>query len=114
MPEGPTVPGLQNRAQSSLHHRVARAFRRRKLLETGAYAAIDEMAAAERINASYVCRVLRLTLLAPDIVDAVLDGRQPRAMTLAGLMKPFAVGWGEQRHGWAFYLSAYPGRPSAT
>ena len=75
---------------------MARAFRWRRLLETGAYATIDEMAAAERINASYVCRVLRLTLLAPDIVEAILDGRQPAGMTLAMLMKPLAVGWRDQ------------------
>jgi len=63
---------------------------------TGAYTTIDEMAEAEKINASYVCRILRLTLLAPDIVDAILDGRQPAEMTMAGLMKPFSVRWGEQ------------------
>ena len=54
------------------------------------------MAAAEKINASYVCRVLRLTLLAPGIVEAILDGRQPAGMTLAAPMRPFPVGWGEQ------------------
>jgi hypothetical protein len=60
------------------------------------FATVDEIAAAENINASYVGRVLRLTLLAPDIVEAILDGRQPAGMTLAVLMRPFAVGWGEQ------------------
>jgi hypothetical protein len=72
---------------------LARAFRWRKLMETGAYATIEELAAAEKINASYVSRVLRLTLLAPKIVEAILHGRQPAEMTLAALMKPFAVGW---------------------
>ena len=52
---------------------IARAFRWRKLLETGAYTTIEELAAAERINPSYVSRLLRLTLLAPDIVEAILD-----------------------------------------
>ncbi len=52
--------------------------------------------AAEKINSHYVSRVLHLTLLAPDIVEAILDGRQPAEMTLAALMKPFAVGWGQQ------------------
>jgi len=49
--------------------------------------------AAEKINASYVGRVLRLTLLAPEIIEAILDGRQPAEMTLAVLMRPFAVEW---------------------
>ena len=56
---------------------------------------VEEIAAAEKINASYVGRVLRLTLLAPDIVEAILDGRQPAHITLAVLMRPFAVGWGD-------------------
>ncbi len=81
---------------STLVKALARAFRWRKLLETGVYATIDEMAVAEKINASYVCRVLRLTLLAPDIVEAILDGRQPEDMTLAAVMKPFPVGWNAQ------------------
>jgi hypothetical protein len=72
---------------------LARAFRWRKLLESGAYGTVEELATAEKISASYVSRVLRLTLLAPDIVEAVLDGRQPAEMTLAALMRPFAVGW---------------------
>jgi hypothetical protein len=76
---------------------LARAFRWRKLLEEGVFATVEEIGAAEKINASYVGRVLRLTLLAPDIVDAILDGRQPAHMTLAALMRPFAVGWREQQ-----------------
>ena len=92
-----TVVPSRSRVDSSLVKALARAFRWRKLLETGVYATIDEMAAAEKINASYVCRVLRLTLLAPDIVEAILDGRQPADMTLAGLMRPFPVGWERQR-----------------
>jgi hypothetical protein len=76
---------------------LARAFRWRKLLETGAFATVEEIAATENINAAYVGRVLRLTLLAPDIVEAILDGRQPEAMTLAVLMRPFAVGWSKQQ-----------------
>jgi len=57
---------------------------------------VDEIAKAEKINPSYVSRVLRLTLLAPSIVEVILDGRQPAEMTLAGLMEPFPVGWREQ------------------
>ena len=65
--------------------------------ENGTHATIKEIAAAEKINESYVGRVLRLTLLAPDIVEAILSGRQPADMTLAVLMRPFAVKWTEQR-----------------
>ena len=54
-------------------------------------------APAGKISASSISRVLRLTLLAPDIVEAILDGRQPAEMTRAGLMRPVAVGWDAQR-----------------
>jgi hypothetical protein len=67
------------------------------MLETGRYGTIDELAAAEKINSSYVSRLLRLTLLAPDIVEAILDGRQPEEITLPGLMEPFPVEWERQR-----------------
>ena len=84
------------RIDSTMIKAVARGFRWRKLLETAAYGTIDEIAKAEKINQSYVSRILRLTLLSPDIVESILDGRQPAEMTLAVLMEPFAVGWREQ------------------
>jgi len=58
---------------------------------------VAELAAAEKINPSYVSRVLRLTLLAPDIVVMFLDGRQPAALKVADLLVPFPVAWVEQR-----------------
>jgi hypothetical protein len=76
---------------------IARAHRWKRLLESGQYAAVADLAAAEKINQSYVCRVLRLTLLAPDSVEAVLDGRQPPELQIDRLLKPFPVEWGEQR-----------------
>ena len=76
---------------------VARAFRWRQMLETGRYGTIDELAAAEKINSSYVSRVLRLTLLAPATVEAILDGQQPEGMSLPGLMKGVEVVWTGQR-----------------
>ena len=86
----------RTRIDNTMIKAIARGFRWRKLLETGVYGTIEEIAAAEKINSSYVSRLLRMTLLAPDIVEAILDGRQPTEMTLAGLMAPFAVVWGEQ------------------
>ena len=85
------------RVDNAMVKALARAFRWRKLLETGVYGTIEELAAAEKINSSYVSRVLRLTLLAPDIVEAILDGRQPTDMTLARLMEPFPITWNDQR-----------------
>jgi len=84
-------------ADTTLVKALARAFRWRRMMESGRYGTINELAAAERINSSYVSRLLRLTLLAPDIVEAILDGRQPEGMTLPGLMEPFPVEWGQQR-----------------
>ena len=84
-------------ADTTLVKALARAFRWRRMLETGRYGTIDELAAAEKINSSYVSRLLRLTLLAPDIVEAILDGRQPEKVTMPGLMEPLPVEWGKQR-----------------
>lgn len=92
-----TGPAVRHRVDNTMVKALARAFRWRKLLETGVYGTIEEIAAAEKINSSYVSRLLRLTLLAPHIVKAILDGRQPTEMTLAVLMKPFTVVWHQQR-----------------
>ena len=94
----PGVLALERRQDITLIKAVARAFRWRRMLETGRFGTINELAAAEKINSSYVSRVLRLTLLAPDIVEAILDGRQPEGMTLPGLMKPFPVEWDRQQY----------------
>jgi hypothetical protein len=67
------------------------------MIETGRHATVAELAAAEKINPSYVSRVLRLTLLSPTMVEAILAGRQPEGMTLPGLMEPFPVEWGDQK-----------------
>lgn len=83
-------------SDTTLVKAVARAFRWRRMLENGRFATINELAAAEKINSSYVSRLLRLTLLAPGIVEAILDGRQPEGMTLPGLMEPFPVEWSLQ------------------
>ncbi|MDN3568611.1 hypothetical protein ACFQY5_18885 [Paeniroseomonas aquatica] len=83
-------------ADSTLVKGLARAYRWRRMMEAGRFATIDELAAAEKINSSYVSRLLRLTLLAPGLIEAILDGRQPERMTLPGLMEPFPVEWEQQ------------------
>jgi hypothetical protein len=76
---------------------IARAFRWRRLIETGVYTTVTEIAAAEKINTSCVSRVLRLTLLAPDLVERILNGRQGEMMSLTRLTAPSPVSWPEQR-----------------
>jgi hypothetical protein len=96
-PDGtPSLAPPRRRVDNAMIKALARAFRWRKLMETGVYGTIEEIAAVEKINASYVSRVLRLTLLAPDVVEGILDGRQPPEISLAMMMRPFPVAWGEQ------------------
>lgn len=85
------------RTDSTLVKVLARACRWKRMLETGEFATIAELAERERIAPSYMTRVLRLTLIAPDIVEAILDGKQGPVVTLARLMEPLPVGWDEQR-----------------
>ncbi len=66
-------------------------------METGIYATVGEIAATEKINTSYVSRVQRLTLLAPEIIEMTLNGSQPTNLTMAKLVKPFPVEWEAQR-----------------
>ncbi len=95
-PDGVPVPAMVPHIDTTLVKAIARAFRWQKMLETGRYATIREIAKAERINPSYVSRVLRLTLLAPATVEAILDGRASAGPTLAEAMGVFPVEWAKQ------------------
>ncbi|MGV8997279.1 MAG: hypothetical protein ACOH12_10080 [Parvibaculaceae bacterium] len=72
-------------------------FRSREVAERGDYASINELAAAEKISPTYLGRVLRLTLLAPEIIEAILAGKQPARLTMVELMEALPVVWAEQR-----------------
>jgi hypothetical protein len=93
LPEGAIQP---RRTDSALVKALARAFRWKRMLESGEFATIVELAEREGIAPSYMTRVLRLTLLAPDIVEAILDGRQGPEVTLARGLLTFPGEWGEQ------------------
>lgn len=91
-----TVRRFERAAQNPVVLALAKAFRWRRQLESGAYVTVKELAAAESVNESYMSRVLRLTLLAPDIVEALLDsGSEPPGLRL--LLAPFPVAWSQQR-----------------
>ena len=96
MPDG-GKSAFPTRADPTLVKALARAHRWKSMLEEGRYASISEMAAAERIDRGYLGRILHLTLLAPDIVEGILDGRQPAELELPTLMEPFPLEWDVQR-----------------
>ena len=89
-------PPLQ-RPDNALIKALARAHRWQRMVETGECANIADLAKAERINQSYVYRLIRLTLLAPDIVEAILNGQQSPGMTISSLTGYIPVEWIEQR-----------------
>ena len=93
LPEGAAQP---RRTDSTLVKALARAFRWKRMLESGEFATIAELAEREGIAPSYMTRVLRLTLLAPDIVEAILDGKQGPEVTLAQVLEPFPLTWQQQ------------------
>jgi len=76
---------------------LARAFRWKRILESGEFTTIAELADREGIAPSYMTRVMRLSLLAPTIVEAILDGKQSEELTLARAVELFPVEWSRQR-----------------
>jgi len=96
-PDGTPVPAMAPHIDSTLVKAIARAFRWQKMLETGRYATIKEIAKAEKIKPSYIPRVLRLTLLAPATVEAILDGRADHAPTPVEAMGVLPVEWVGQK-----------------
>jgi hypothetical protein len=98
MPAGEQgVQAVTTRADPALVKALARAFRYQRLLDEGRYASISEMAVAERIERGYLGTLLRLTLLAPDIVEAILNGQAPSDLGLPRLLEPLTLSWVEQR-----------------
>ena len=91
-----SASNLHPRVDSTLVKALGRAFRWKRMLESGEFATVKELAEHEKMAFSYLTRVLRLCLLAPDIVEAILQGRQPPEMKLADLLEPFPMGWDEQ------------------
>jgi len=84
------------RVDNAMVKALARAFRWRKMLDTGVYGTIEDLATAKRLAPSYVSRVLRLTLLSPEIVEAILDGRQSAELQLDDLLEGFPLVWSRQ------------------
>ena len=96
-PDGtPASPPIRSRPDGALIKALARGFRWQKMLREGDYQTLEEIADAENINPSYVSRLLRMTLLAPEIVEAILAGSHPAGLTRAKVMQPFPLEWQHQ------------------
>jgi hypothetical protein len=97
-PDGSAMPAAAPRynVDNVLVKALARGFRWRKFLDNGTYSTIKEIAAKGRVEVSYVAEVLRLTLLAPDLVELILDGRQPPGWQLRQFRRSFPIEWQAQ------------------
>ncbi|PLL13927.1 hypothetical protein C0V75_00240 [Tabrizicola sp. TH137] len=94
LPEG---AAQSRRIDNTLVKALARAFRWKRMLETGEFATIADLAEREGIAAPYLTRTMRLTQLAPDLVESILDGRQPSGLKLEALRSTLPMAWSEQR-----------------
>ena len=93
VPYGATINSLPRRPVSALVKGIARAYRWQRMLEGGTYGSAEDIAKEEKISASYVNRLLQLTLLSPAIIEIILIGRQPATMTMAELLHPLPTDW---------------------
>jgi hypothetical protein len=96
-PDGSSPVPTLTHADPALVKALGRAFRWKRMLDDGRYASITEMATVERIERGYLGRILQLTLLAPEIVEAVLDGAATGALNLPRLMESFPSYWRDQQ-----------------
>ncbi len=94
----PTAPRhVATNADPSLLKALGRAFRWKRLLDDGTYASVSDISRAEKLDRTYVGDVLRLTLLAPDLIEAILEGRAGQEVTLPRLVEPWPLIWQDQK-----------------
>jgi hypothetical protein len=97
-PDGSEIaPASKPQPDGTLVKALARAWRWQRMLDDGVYATVSEIGDAENTSKSYVSRILRLALLAPDIVEAILAGGTDQALMLGQLERPLPASWEEQR-----------------
>jgi hypothetical protein len=102
-PEGAATPPPKPRRDDTLVKALVRAHRWRRRIESGQAKSITDLAEQEGVTDAYVCRLLPLTCLAPDIMEAILDGRQRKAPRLADVLGNGPLAW-----------NAPKGRPGAS
>ena len=99
-PEGVAAPARKPSRDETLIKALVRAYRWRRRIESGRAKSITDLAEQEGVTDAYVCRLLPLTCLAPDIVEAILDGRQPKGLKLAEVLGNEPLAWEEQQTSW--------------
>ena len=99
-PEGVAAPARKPSRDETLVKALVRAHRWRRRIESGQARSVTDLAEQEGVTDAYVCRLLPLTCLAPDIVEAILDGRQPNGLRLAEMLGNGPLDWGGQRASW--------------
>jgi hypothetical protein len=107
-PDGMAAPARKLSRDETLIKALVRAHRWRRRIESGEARSITDLAEQEGVTDAYVCRLLPLTCLAPDIVEAILDGRQPRGFRLAEMLGNGPLVWEEQRTVWGSVRSSTP------
>jgi hypothetical protein len=111
-PEGAAVPARKPSRDETLVKALVRAHRWRRRIESGRAKSITNLAEQEGVTDAYVCRLLPLTCLAPDIVAAILDGRQPKGVRLAEMLGNGPLGWDEQRRSQLGLAAGAPNPPA--
>jgi hypothetical protein len=101
-PEGVAAPARKPTRDETPIKALVRAHRWRRKIESGQAKSITDVAEQEGVTDAYVCRLLPLTCLAPDIVEAMLDGRQPKGLRLAEVLEIGPIVWSAQREAWGF------------
>ena len=96
------TPAITPTVKNNLVKAIATAFRWQGMLDSGEVATMKDIAAKEKVVRNYVARLIKLTLLAPDIIEAILDGKQPSTLTLIDIIHALPNGWSDQRKRFGF------------
>ena len=100
-PDGSTPAPAKPDRDETMIGALVKAYRWRRRIESGKAKSVTELAAQEGVTDAYACRILPLTCLAPDIVEAILDGRQTKGLRLAELLRGILLNRAEQRSSYA-------------
>ncbi|MDX9688972.1 MAG: hypothetical protein RBT70_00705 [Alphaproteobacteria bacterium] len=97
LPDRKALPQLSHEQNEHLIHALLCAHKWQKLLGDSKIETSEALAKKLGVSHGYVCRILRLNLLAPDIRRAILDGQQPKGLRVIDILQPFPLLWCKQK-----------------